>query len=121
MKRILKYIIPLVIYIFLPGIIQQIFMEYYDYYFYIIVAFLLVVNVLLALNILKSLNKLLNYIIAAAIVTGIGILSVVVVMNLNLGWNGIKVALLSNAVSSITTWEVIFQLNRKKKTATNSG
>ena len=115
MKRILKYIIPLVIYIFLPGIIQQIFMEYDDYYFYIIVAFLLVINVMLALNILKSLYKLLNYIVAAAIVTGIGVLSVVVVMNLNLGWNGIKIALLSNAVSSILTWEVIFQLNRKKK------
>ena len=124
MKRILKYIIPLVIYIFLPGIIQEIFIEYDDYHyyfyydryhFYIIVAFLLVINVLLAVNILKSLNKLLNYILAAAIVTGIGVLSVVVFMSLNLGWDEIKVALLSNAISSILTWEIIFQLNRKKK------
>lgn len=121
MKRILKYIIPLVVYIFLPGIIQQIFMEYDDYYFYIIVAFLLVVNVLFALNILKSLNKLSSYIIAAVIVTGIGALSVVIIKNLNLGWDGIKVALLSNALSSTLTWEIIFQLNRNKKTATNSG
>ena len=118
-KRLLTYIIPLVIYIFLPGIIQQIFMKYDNYYFYIIVAFLLVINVLLALNILKTPKKLSNY-VAAVIVTGIGILSVVVVANLNLGWNGIRIALWSNAISSILTWETIFQFNRRK-TAANSG
>ncbi|RKS02879.1 hypothetical protein C8C84_2609 [Flavobacterium sp. 102] len=112
--------IPLVIYIFLPGIVQQIFMEYDDYYFYIIVAFLLLVNVLLAFNILKSSNRLPNHIIAASIVTGIGILSGVVVANLNLGWDGIRIAIWSNAISSILTWEIIFQFNRKK-TAANSG
>ena len=118
-KRLLIYIIALVVYIFLPGIVQQIFMKYDDYYFYIILAVLSIVNLMLAFNILKLSNKL-SYIIAVLIVTTIGVLSTFVVANLNLGWNGIRIALWSNALISILTWEVVFQFYRKK-TAANSG
>ena len=119
-KRLLTYVILIFLYIFLPGIVQKIFMEYDEYYDYIITTLLFIVNSLFAFNFLKLCNKLSN-LIAAVIVTLIGILSaLIIIIDLYLRWEGIIVALLSNAISSIFAGEIIFQFNRKK-TAANSG
>lgn len=112
-KRILLYLILSILYVFLPGITQQIFMNYDDSFFYIMATVLLIVNVLVAFTFLKSSNKLLN-IVAAVVVTSIGVLSVTIVTNLNLGWEAISISLFANAISSILSWEVIFQLNERK-------
>ena len=117
-KRLLTYVILIFLYIFLPGIVQKIFMEYDEYYDYIITTLLFIVNSLFAFNFLKLCNKLSN-LIAAVIVTLIGILSALLILDLYLKWEGIIVAILSNAISSIFAWEIIFQFKRKK-TAANS-
>ncbi|MFB3388895.1 hypothetical protein [Flavobacterium sp. LAR06] len=113
-KRILLYLILLILYVFLPGITQQIFMNYDDSFFYIMATELLILNALLAFTFLKLANKLLN-IIAAAVVTSLGVLSVTITTNLNLGWETISISLFANAISSILCWEAIFQLKEREK------
>jgi lysylphosphatidylglycerol synthetase-like protein (DUF2156 family) len=113
LKRLFIYLILLIIYIFLPGISQQIFITYDDYWFYIISALLFIINALFAFHFLKFTNKLCNF-TTAFFITSIGILSVIIVMNLNLGWKAIEISLFSNAISSILAWEVLFQIKQKK-------
>jgi lysylphosphatidylglycerol synthetase-like protein (DUF2156 family) len=119
LKRLFIYLILLSIYIFIPGISQQIFMTYDDYWFYIISTFLFIINALFAFIFLKFPNKLYNF-IAAFFITSIGILSVIIVMNLNLGWKTIEISLFSNAISSILAWEIAFQIKQKKMSTKNN-
>jgi hypothetical protein len=128
MKRFIKYIILLVIYIYLPGISQDIFMKYDNYYFFIIISLLFTINLFFAFNFLKSLNKVYNFIQSVA-VTSVGILSVVVGLKLNnyfvlvglkhkdfFGIDAMILSIFSNAIFSILSWEIIYQL-KKEKTA----
>ncbi len=120
MKRFLTYLVLLGIYIFLPVILQQIFMIYDDYYFYLIVTLLLVINTLFAFIFLKFPNKIF-YFLAGICVTLIEIISFIVVVNLFLDPKTIQVCIISYAISSILAWEIIHKLNRQKKTAANTG
>lgn len=101
-------------------------MKYDNYYFYVIISLLFIVNLFFAFNFLKSLNKVYNFILAV-VVTSVGILSVVVGLKLNnyfvlvglkhkdiFGTDGIIISIFSNAIFSILSWEIIYQLNRYK-------
>lgn len=110
-KKLLIYTILFVVYIFIPGVTQQIFMAYDDYYFYIIVAILFIINILFAFNFFNFLNV--HNFIAAVFVTTIGTLSVQIVRYLDLGFRGITIAIFCNAISSMLAWSIVFQLKKK--------
>ncbi|RUT71729.1 hypothetical protein D0817_03330 [Flavobacterium cupreum] len=88
-------------------------MKYDDYWFYLISILFFCINVLFALIFLKFPNKFYNF-IAAFFITSIGILSVIIVLNLKLGWEAIEISLYSNAISSILAWEIVFQIRQKE-------
>lgn len=113
LKRLFIYLILLIIYLFIPGISQQIFMKYDDYWFYVLSTLLFGINLLFAFIFLKFPNKFYNF-IAAFFITSIGILSVIIVLNLKLGWEAIEISLYSDAISSLIAWEVVFQIKQKK-------
>lgn len=112
-KRLFIYLILFIIYLFIPGISQKIFMTYDDYWFYVISTLLFFINVFFAFILLKFPNKFYNF-IAAFFITSIGILSVIIVLNLNLGWKAIEISLYSHAISSLLAWEAVFQIKQKK-------
>jgi hypothetical protein len=110
-KKLLICAVLFVVYVFIPGAIQQIFMAYDDYYFYIIVAILLIINIFFAFNVF-NLSNVYN-IIAAAFVTTVGILSVQIVRYLEFGFKGITIAIFCNAISSMLAWYIVFQLKKR--------
>ena len=100
-----------VVYVFIPGATQQIFMAYDDYYFYIIVAILLIINIFFAFNVF-NLSNVFNFIVATS-VTSIGILSALIVRYLEFGYKGITIAIFCNAISSMLVWGIVFQLKKR--------
>ena len=110
-KKLLIFAILFVVYIFIPGITQQIFMTYDDYYSYIIIAMLFIINVLFAFNVF-NLSNVYNFIAAAFVIT-IGILSDLIVRYLEFGFKGITIAKFCNAISSMLAWGIVFQLKKK--------
>ena len=110
-KRLLPYLILLFVYIVLPPICQQIFMNYNNYHFYIIVFFLSIVNILFAFRFLK-LSSLLNF-ITALFITLTGILLAFKLVLFQYSYYKIQIAIFYNAFFSIVIWEIVFQLRRK--------
>jgi len=110
-KKVFMSAILFALYIFLPGITQQIFMTYDDYYSYVIIVMFFIINILFAFNVF-NLSNFYNFSVAA-FVTTIGILSVQIVRCLHLGFQGITIAIFCNAISSILAWSMVFQLKKK--------
>ena len=118
-KRLLTYIISFSLYVIIPGQIQNVFIKYDDYFFYILVITFLILNVVLAMTLFKLPNKL-SYMYVGAIITLIGATAAIFIAHLLTGLARDGIAIFSNAGASIIGLEIIFQLIKKKADNANS-
>lgn len=107
-SRLLFYAIVLTIYIFLPRIVQQIFMRFDEYYFYILIGILFALNIFLANWLLKRI--ILVSLFIGLIVTAIETLIGFTISSMHFGLAGIEISIFSYSIISIIAWESIYQI-----------
>lgn len=106
--RLLFYAIVLTIYIFLPGIVQQIFIYFDDYYFYILIGILFPLNIFLANLLLKKTFLVSSF--TGLIVTAMQALIGFTISSMHFGFKGIRISIFLYSIISIIAWESFYQI-----------
>jgi len=102
--RLLFYGMLLATYIFLPGIVQKIFIRFDNHYFYILTGILFLINIFFANWFFKK------YFLTGFIITTLQILIGFAISLMHFGFKGIEISILGYSIISIIAWESIYQI-----------